>query len=47
MMMRERGTWDVMMDQWTSFATPFVLVLVIVALLLSIVALWKYISHKG
>jgi membrane protein YdbS with pleckstrin-like domain len=47
MMRYQQGTWDGMMNQWTSFAAPFVLVLVIVALLLSIVALWKYISHKN
>lgn len=35
-----------MMDHWFGFAMPFVQVLVIVALLLSIAALWKYISHK-
>lgn len=41
----QRGNWG-MMDNWMTFAMPFVQVLVIVALLLSIVALWKYISHK-
>jgi hypothetical protein len=35
-----------MMDHWVSFSMPLVQVLVVVALLLSIVALWKFISHK-
>ena len=41
----QRGNWG-MMDRWSDFSTPFIQVLVIVALALSIVALWKYINHK-
>ena len=41
-----RTSWG-MMDRWTDFSMPLLQVLVIVALLLSIVALWKYISAKG
>ena len=43
--MMKQSTWG-MMDNWSAFAMPFVQVLVIVALMLSIVALWKYITHK-
>lgn len=43
--MMKPGAWG-MMNEWMNFATPFVHVLVIVALMLSIVALWKYINHK-
>jgi hypothetical protein len=41
----QRGNWG-MMDKWSDFSMPFVQVLVIVALMLSIVALWKFINHK-
>jgi hypothetical protein len=43
--MMQHSSWG-MMDRWSDFSMPFIQVLIVVALLLSIVALWKYISHR-